>query len=255
MTSDFELAGPSWIIEWDAYEAEANYFVEDVYVLVLNTLHASSRYLSEEAEKQQARIESHLEGAKDEPAGRLAQDHADIGIELAEQERFLRNQALVSLMSRLTYGLFRMTRLADTWNEPNLHGGSRHRNEDGRDEFKKIWREYRERFNINFSAKHIGFVDRYRRVRNRIVHCGGQANTFLSYGEIDFQTGIDGGLDESFSRDYPEFVTGEGRNAQVEVTDDLLELAASKSCALVAYAAQQLRLKELDFFKQKIVEI
>jgi hypothetical protein len=98
-------------------------------------------------------------------------------------------------------------------------------------------------------------VDRYRRARNRIVHNGGEANSYLPFDEIDFEAGLDGMLDLNFSRNYPEFVTGEGNNAEVEVTDELLEFAVNQSCDLVTYAAQQLRAKELEFADRERIDL
>lgn len=248
MTAEFELDGLSSIFDWDHYDAEAQSFLEDVHMLILHTLHASRQHLRNEAAKQHSEIEEHLEKAKGETAERLAQDHADVGIQLAQQERFLRNQALVSVMSRLTHALLSMAKLSETWGMPRTKNVG---NEEGGDEFKKIWREYRERFGLNLSAKYIGFVDRYRRVRNRIVHYGGEANSYLPFDEIDAEAGFDGMLDFNFSNRCPEFVQGEGYSAEVDVTDELLDFAVSQSRELVIYVAKQLRVKELEFAKQE----
>ena len=191
MSESFAFDGLSWIFEFDGYGAEAESFVEDVHVLILHTLHASREYLNDEAAKKQVQIERSSEKATGEYADMLAQDHADAGIEVAQQERFLRNQALVSLLSRLTHALLKMARQADHWSNSRSQS-SAGIEEGGSDEFKKIWREYRERFDINFSAKYIGFVDRYRRARNRIVHYGGEANSYLPFDEIDSGAGSEG---------------------------------------------------------------
>lgn len=248
MTAEFELDGLSSIFDWDQYDAEAQSFLEDVHLLILQTLHASRQHLRNETAKQHSEIEAYLEKSKGETAERLAQDHADLGIQLAQQERFLRNQALVSLMSRLTHALLSMAKSSETWGMPRSRNVG---NDEGGDEFKKIWREYRERFGLNLSAKYIGFVDRYRRVRNRIVHYGGEANSYLPYDEIDAQGGVDGMFDFNFSKRCPEFVFGVGYNAEVDVTDELLNFAVNQSCELVTYAAKQLRVKELEFAKQE----
>jgi hypothetical protein len=89
------------------------------------------------------------------------------------QERFLRNLALVALASRLVHTLKKMARLAEHIC-PSTH------DYEGRSEFLRLWAEYGARFSIDFSAHadKIAFVEPMVRVRNQIVHEGGEANTW-----------------------------------------------------------------------------
>ena len=219
-------------------------------MLTLHTLHASRQYLNEEAANKQAKIERDLEKAHGEHADHLAQDHADAVIQIVQQERFLRNQALMSVLSRLTHALLKMARLADYWGNERSTSTS----EGGGDEFKKIRRECKDRFGVSFGARHIGFVDRYRRARNRIVHYGGEANSYLPFDQIAAGAGLEGMFDVNFSKNYPEFVSGNGHNAEVDITDELLDLAVTKSCGPVTYSAVQMRAKELEYASKERLE-
>lgn len=216
--------------------------------MILDTLRAATTRLNEEASKQDAELKEHLEKAKGIAAQQLVEEQAHLWIGIIQKERFLRNQALVSLMSRLTHSLLRMARAAELWTgskSQKQSGANEASNNGGNDEFKKIWKDYRERCDLDLGPKYIAFVDRYRRARNRIVHNGGEANPYLPFDEVDIEAGSAGWVDESFSKNYAEFVHGEGYNAEIDITDELLERCIQRSIELVRHVATQLRQKEL----------
>src|SRR6185312_6793352 len=98
--------------------AEADSFVEDVHLLILDTLRAAVTRLKDEAAAEDAELKACLLGANGEAAERLAEDLADLWIGVGQKEQFLRNQTLVSLMSRLTHSLLTMARTAESWTGP-----------------------------------------------------------------------------------------------------------------------------------------
>jgi hypothetical protein len=103
-----------------------------------------------------AKIESALEKAAGGYYEHLAdQDYSD-------QERFVRNMAVVALASRLTHALREMARSAETFSSrKKRHGGTDKR------EFQRLWAEYSKRFGMNFDADLIAFIGPIRAVRNQ----------------------------------------------------------------------------------------
>jgi hypothetical protein len=51
----------------------------------------------------------------------------------------------------------------------------------------------------------IAFVEGMAEARNRIVHAGGEANTWKPLDQLDWSSGDDGLLEVDFSKQYPEF--------------------------------------------------
>ena len=237
---DIENDGHNWAFDWDSYESEAGGFERDVYMLILTGLDAGIKLLTAETQSEDDKLMVHLTKANGGAAEHLAQEQADMWIQLSQQEAFLRNMALVALLSRLTHALLSMLRSAETWAPRDSHGY------EGNDEFKKIWAEFRARFNINFGARYIQWVDPYRRARNRIVHNGGEANPMKPFDEIDINGGDEGMYDLSFSKKYCAFVHGSGFSAEVVVTEKLLEHAVKCAIRLVKHAAEDLRRLELE---------
>jgi hypothetical protein len=94
--------------------------------------------------------------------------------------------ALVALMSRLTHALLSMLRHAEPWAPRDSDAYA------GQDEFKKIWADFRTRFGLSLSARYIGWIEPYRRARNRIVHNGGEANPMKPFEDIDIDSGDEG---------------------------------------------------------------
>ena len=225
-------------MDWNSYATEVSLFEQDVYMLILTGLDAAIKLLKTNTQAEDDKLMV-LPQAKGEAAEHLFQEQADIWIQLSQQEVFLRNQALVALMSRLTHTLHNMLRFAEPW-APRVPSPG-----DGRNEFSKMWLEIRHRFGLELSASYVDWVERYRRARNRIVHNGGEANLVRPFDEIDIDAGVAGMYDLSFSRKYPTFVNGEGGSAQIVISEKLLNYAVEKAVRLVKYLSSELRKLEL----------
>lgn len=241
----FEFDRYDWIRSWDSFGTEASAFERDVHMLILTGLDAGLKLLTSEAQAEDNKLMQFFRTAKGEGAQRLAEDQADLWIQLSQQETFLRNMALVALMSRMTHSLHGMLRHAESWAPRNPKGY------DGEDEFKKIWAEFRARFNITLGARHIQWLERYRRARNLIVHNGGEANILKPFVDMDADAGDAGMYDLSFSKKYPAFVDGSGFSAEVRVTEVLLDHAVKSSIRLVKHTAEELRKLDLAHAKRE----
>jgi hypothetical protein len=231
--------------DWDSYHHEYEKFQEDAHTLILWPLHAAISNLKQEAEAEDAKLEPRLSLSKGEEAEHYANLQQQNWQYINDQERFLRNVALVALMSRLTHAILSMFRHAEPWAERNPKGY------EGKDEFKKIWSEFRVRFGLNLNARDIKWVESYRCARNRIVHNGGEANVLKPFAVMDNDAGDVGMYYLSFSKKYPAFVMGEGYNAEVVITEKLLDHAVEAAIRLVAHAAEELRKLELADAKLK----
>ena len=190
----------------DIYSNEAASFEADVNLLIRNTLHAALGHLLGTADAELADIKKALDSASDDEAQEhLVDAHVDVLATGLSQERFLRNMALVALASRLLHTLKKMARLAE-------HFCPSTRDYKGKSEFLRLWAEYEARFSINFKAHadKITFVEPMALVRNRIVHAGGEANSWNDATLESLRQGQALALDTAFSNAYPEFVTGEG---------------------------------------------
>jgi hypothetical protein len=220
MSPDYREDPPAFL-DFDSYGEEASAFETDVYVLIMNTLHAGLTHLSAMADDELANIQSALDRATDdEIEDHLAVKNAGVISDFGNQERFLRNMAVVALASRLTHALRKMARAADHFfRRKNKYQSGKN------SEFERLWKEYSERFSIDFvaNAYRIDFLDPMREVRNQIVHEGGEANPFKAYSATDFELGEEGYLDTRFSTAHPEFVSGTGMNAEVSVSRAQLE--------------------------------
>jgi hypothetical protein len=94
----------------------------------------------------------------------LADQQHELHMYYSDQERFVRNMAVVALASRLTHALREMARSAETFSSrKKRHGGT------DKSEFQLLWAEYSERFGMNFDADLIAFIEPMRAVRNQIV--------------------------------------------------------------------------------------
>jgi hypothetical protein len=206
--------------DYDSFEGEYQSFQWDVHILIEGTLQAGIRYLDSEAESELAKIEEWMKKpASSEYMDRLVDDHVDVLSTNAVQQRFLRNMALVALASRLTHALRAMARSAETFNPRKKQYGKGHMSE-----FARLWAEFEERFGIDFDthASRIAFIEPLKDVRNQIVHDGSEANTIKPFDEIE-ESGSDSGiLDMKFSSKYPEYVSGTGIGAAVDVSEELL---------------------------------
>lgn len=234
----------------DTFYDIAAQFESDVHMLILGTLDAASKRLNEEAEKQQNEIAEHIPKAKGFYADHLAQEHADIGIQTIEQERFLRNMALVALASRLIHSLNEMARSAETFCERKKKYGN-----EGMSEFDRLWVEYNERFGLDFAenAAKIAFSDEMRQVRNQIVHAGGEAKLLkpMKQIEADTKVGNEGEFfDTKFVKKFPQYVQDYGSYAEVDVKEELLDNHIKASIELVKWLAGELRRRQLAHYQR-----
>ena len=142
--------------------------------------------------------------------------------------------ALVALASRLLHTLKKMARLAE-------HFCPSTRDYEGKSEFLRLWAEYGARFSIDFKAHadKIAFVEPII-VWNQIVHEGADANAWNDATLESLRQGQEPTLDTAFSKAYPHFVTGEGWNAEVVVSQEQLDLMCDASVALVRWLAKEL---------------
>jgi hypothetical protein len=220
----------------DIYSDEAASFEADVNLLIRNTLHAALAHLASTADAELAATKEALDKSADyEFQEHLVDTHVDILATGLSQERFLRGVALVALASRLLHTLKKMARLAEHFC-PSTHDYK------GKSEFLRLWAEYGARFSIDFKAhaNKIAFVEAMVRVRNQIVHEGGEANTWNNATLENLRRGQEPALDTTFSKAYPQFVNGEGWDAEVVVSQEQLDLMCDASVALVRCLAKEL---------------
>ena len=210
----------SLVQQFDSFRVESENFERDVHLLILGTLHAAKTYLSEELAAELAKIEKTLDKTRGGHQEYLADRHAELHWYYCDQERFVRNMAVVALASRLTHALREMARSAETFSpRKKKYGGG------DKQQFQRLSIEYAERFGIDFSSNTdlIDFIEPMREVRNQIVHDGGQANPFKPLDVCSLDMSIDDMVDREFSTKYPQFVSGEGPNAEVNVSQERLE--------------------------------
>lgn len=223
---------------FEIYPLEADSFEADVRVLIQNTLRSALDQLSGAARAELTAIETALKKTTDDEAQEhLVDEHVDVLAQELSQQRFLRNMALVALASRLTHALRRMARTAEHFRPRKKSYG---RSSDS--EFEQLWKEYTDRFSIDFSANapRMAFVEPMRKVRNRIVHDGAEANRWNSSTIESLQRGEEPILDTSFSEAYPEFVAGEGWDAEVVVSQEQIDSMCDAAVALVRWLATEL---------------
>jgi hypothetical protein len=220
----------------DIYSDEAASFEADVNLLIRNTLHAALAHLSDTADAELATIKKALDKATDDDVQEhLVGAHVDVLATGLSQERFLRNMALVALASRLLLTLKKMARLAEHLC-PSTHDYK------GKSEFLRLWAEYAARFSIDFKAHadKIAFVEPMAMVRNKIVHAGAEANGWNEETLESLKLGHEPSLDMRFSNTYPDFVSGDGWDAEVVVGQEQLDLMCDGSVALVRWLATEL---------------
>ncbi len=156
MGLDYRKDAPAFV-DFDSYNAEASAFERDVYTLVLNTLNAGLKHLAAVANKELADFESALNKTRDvEIQDHLMDEDTGVKSEFGEQERCLLNMALVALTSRLTHTLRKMAQSAEHFRPRK----GKYANGDD-SEFDRLWKEYGERFSIDFEAHahRIAFIE------------------------------------------------------------------------------------------------
>jgi hypothetical protein len=258
MTSTWEFTKLSLARQIDAFHFEYSNFERDVHILILGTLEAADKRLAAEFQEDTAKITAGM----DEAAVSCSEYHFDKLAELNwffhDQQRFLLNMAVVGLASRLTHTLRQMARAAESFSPREKKYGP-----DGKDnsEFGRLWVEFKERFDLDVKAdsNRVAFITSLREVRNQIVHDGGIANPYKYKQDIHEALSDQEGartpfdpsqmLDLKFSKAHPEFVDGEGSDAEVAVSQKQLEAMIKSSLELVKWCALQIRAKQLAWAK------
>ena len=232
----------SWL-RWDSFRREFEKFNEEAHTLILWPLDAAMSHLKAEAETADAKLEPRFSASTGDEREYYIEQQQNNWQYFSDQERFLRNMALVGLLSLLTHTLNAM-----------LHAAifvSRKRSsyrKQGDSEFTEIWREFEKRFGIDFfeaNKELVAFIEPLRLARNKIVHNGGEAHTAKHVDDVVFDAGEEGYFDVSFSKEYPQFVD-DGFPAHIRITDEQLNVAIESAIRLVKWISEQLRSKELE---------
>jgi len=225
----------------DFFRIEVERFREDIVSLILGVLDTSLEALDTRAHVELAGIEQEIKPPKT-PVYRehLEDELGDVTVTSASQIRYLTNMAFVALVSRLTHALRRMAKLAETFS-PRKEWYA------GKSEFISLWREYGERFGIDFdtNADKVQFVKTMVDVRNQIVHQGGEARPFKYLYEVDLRDDIPEMTNSSFAEAYPTYVSGQDVSAEVSVSREQLNEAIDASIELVEWLAGELRRREV----------
>jgi len=235
----------SWS-DWDSFHRIYERFNEEAHTLILWPLDAAITHLTEEAKAEDEKLEPRLSSVTGEEREWLGEQQERNWQYVPDQERFLRNMALVGLLSRLIYTLRDMSRQSE------LIAPRRGRYE-GSGELAQLWEEFRVRFGLDFSPydQHIAFLDRLRLVRNQIVHDGGEANTPKPLAQCSIKPdGTFDMYDTAFSDRFPEFVEGSSFSAQVVVKQEHLDQGIEYSIEIVRWISEQLRAKEIESERQ-----
>ncbi len=175
----------------DFFQSEYKNFQRDVYMLIEGTRHASLKYLTDEVTSRSNEFEPLLETVTGDDHDELVRRIADVWLEFADEEKFLRNIGLVALLARLTHALKKMAESADSF-VPRKKSSYR---KNGDSEFAELFREYNKRFQIDFFEKEqsrVAFIEPLRMARNKIVHEGGRVHPFKHASEVDIYGGEEG---------------------------------------------------------------
>ena len=122
----------------------------------------------------------------------------------------------------------------------------------GEGELNQLWTEFTERFGFDFSHLQIqiSYLDRLRKVRNQIVHDGGDAAVLKPFEKREIRNdGTFDMYDTSFADDFPEFTNGSDYNAQVMVTENQIEQGIQYSFQIVKWISEQLYSLEVQWHK------
>jgi hypothetical protein len=245
MSNNPDLTGINWLYTEDPYHSRFESFERDVHILVLGTPHAAITTLEAECQQEEDKLEPHKTSNDPKIQERLHDEIERIWMYFGDQERFIRNMALVGLLSLLIHTLREMARSADVI-AAGKKGSYR---KQGDTEFVEIRREYQKRFGIDLidaEKARVEFLPPLYAARNKIVHQGGEVNQFKHIDDVDMDVGDEGMLDLSFSKQYPQFVDGTGYGANISITDEQLDSAVDSSLALVRYLSEELYKKQLE---------
>jgi hypothetical protein len=228
---------------------EVRNFERDVHIIVLGTLYAGIDYLRNEAAAEAAKLEPLLSTATGEAHDRLVEDEIQIWSVFGDQERFLRNLALVGLLSRLFHTIRAMATAAEAFAPRSKEGYGNFK--DG--EMKQLGKEFKERFGIVFSdhQKETAFLHPLIQVRNKIVHAGGEPNKRLAIDDIELEAGDEGFYDLTFSKKYPEFIEGEGGSAQINVSLQQLHKAVESSINMLGWISEELHVLQDEWVERE----
>jgi hypothetical protein len=233
------------LFDIDSYDDEYQQFQRDVYLLIEGTLNASKKFLDVECRTELEKIKAAMDKTDDSDHHfYIQEEYGDVLLTNISQERFLRNMALVALASRLTHALRNMSKSAESFS-PRTKKYEKMKGS----EFSRLWREYTERFGIDFTVHgdSIAFVEPMREVRNQIVHDGAEAQTFKYQDRIDWSEGVLAFIDNSFAEKYPDYVSEDGN--EVNVSEQQLKDTIEASVKLVKWLAVELRTRELAHIK------
>ena len=223
---------------FDLFSMEADAFESDVHVLIREALNAALEHLSPKADADLASLENVMKTVTDDDYHEhLVDEHVGVMSQYRDQERFLRNIALVALASRLAHTLLKMARTSEFLKPREGPYGER-----GDSEFDRLWKEYAERFGLDFdtNAARIAFTEPMQKARNLIVHNGGEANRWIPATIQSLKKGKPPVLDTSFSKDYPQFVQGDGMDAEVRLSQEQLDEMCKAAIVLVRWVAGEL---------------
>ena len=238
----------------DPFHCEYSRFERGVHILILGTLQAANSRLVDEFNVDKEKLIAGFDELTIRNSECLTDNLSELHWFLHDQQRFLLNMAVVGLASRLTHTLQQMARYAETFSPREKNYDS-----DGKDnsEFGRLWVEFRERFDVDVKAdpNRVAFIQPLREVRNQIVHDGGIANPYRFKQDIQgapFDPEREGTpydpnrmLNLKFSTAFPEFVDGEGLDAEVAVSQEQLAYMVKRSLELVKWCAVQIRERQL----------
>jgi hypothetical protein len=209
----------------NVFKAESRRFEWDARILIDRGLRAGIENLKQELNRELEQITKWGNEPKVTP-DEVTKERADAVAQMEEHAAFLRNSALVMLVSRLDLTLRRMARLADSlasWKPGKYQGRFSVAG------FGRLWNEFEARFGFDFitDAQEIDFVEPMTLARNLIIHQGGQA----------IYENPDGSLNKEFAEIFPQYVA----HSSVCITQELLEENINRSVFLIEWVANHLR--------------
>jgi hypothetical protein len=210
---------------YDPFGLELSLFERDVYVLILGTLNAATRTLSEQTDKDVAQIENLIK--KHGGSSRLDDEYVETLSTHSDQAKFLRNNSLVALVSRLQAAFLMMVRDARLFvaSTPPRNRADRFKDKG---EWGAILNNIEQRYGIDFPNAVTDFLWPMVEARNRIVHHGGEACARKPDNSPDLDS----------ARTFAEYVSSDG---EVDVADEKLQLNVKAAVSLVRFAATEFR--------------
>ncbi|MCU1284163.1 MAG: hypothetical protein JWO13_513 [Acidobacteriales bacterium] len=211
--------------DYDPFGLELSLFERDVHLLVLGTFGAAIAKLSEETDRNVAEIESLVK--KYGGSSRLDDEYVETLSTHSDQTKFLRNNALVALVSRLQAAFLWMVRDARVFVTPPAPRNRTDRFKD-KGEWGSILNNIEQRFGIDFPATITDFLWPMVAARNRIVH----------HGADPYERRPDGTPDLNSASAFLEYVSAQG---EIDFGSAKLDLNAKAAVSLVRFAATEFR--------------